>query len=47
MTEGRIQIHAGAVAVDDEDQITQRAARALHKIWAQADEAGWFDPTTR
>lgn len=47
MTEGQIQIYQGRFALDDQQQVAERAATVMRKIWSEAEAAGWFDPATR
>ncbi len=46
MTEGRIQVHNGRLAIDDERDLMAKAGRALKRIWDQAEASGWFDHAT-
>ncbi len=47
MTEGYVQVADGRLVVDDERKVMQRGGRAVQKVWAQLEAAGWFTPTPR
>ena len=42
--EGQTQSHGGHFVLDDEQQVAERAAAVMQKIWDEAQ--AWFDPTT-
>jgi cytosine/adenosine deaminase-related metal-dependent hydrolase len=47
MTEGYLQVADGRLVVDDERKVMARGGRAVQKVWAQLEAAGWFTPTPR